>query len=102
MKTLARILSMHRTEKALARLAAAAAVPFLVIAFILHFLYPDESGRRFAWKIQPCLRAISIGAGYLGGTYPFTQAVFCWPRRSTSATLPPEPYKLGLAGAALV
>jgi hypothetical protein len=58
------------------RIAAAVIVPFLVLAFFILYFYPDESGRRFAWEIQPRIQAMYIGAGYLGGGYLFIRAIF--------------------------
>jgi len=58
------------------RVAAAVIVPFLLLAFLILYFYPDESGRRFAWQIQPRIQAMYIGAGYLGGAYLFTRAIF--------------------------
>jgi hypothetical protein len=58
------------------RVAAAVIVPFLLLAFLILYFYPDESGRRFAWQIQPRIQAMYIGAGYLGGGYLFTRAIF--------------------------
>jgi hypothetical protein len=50
-------------------------VPFLVLAFLILYFYPDESGQRFAWQIQPRIQAMYIGAGYLGGAYLFIRVV---------------------------
>ncbi len=58
------------------RWSAAVIVPFLVLAFLILFLYPDESGRRFAWTVWPRMTAMYIGAGYLGGAYLFVHAIF--------------------------
>ena len=60
----------------LTRWISAAVVPFLVLAFIILYLFPDESGRRFAWEIKPHMTAMYIGAGYLGGAYLFLHAIF--------------------------
>jgi hypothetical protein len=57
------------------RLVSAAVVPFLILAFIILYLNPEESGQRFAWEIQPRLTAMYMGAGYLGGAYLFAQAL---------------------------
>jgi hypothetical protein len=60
---------------ALTRIVAACIVPFLVAAFVILYLYPDLSGERFAWKIQPNFTAFWIGTGYLGGGWFFLRVV---------------------------
>lgn len=51
-------------------------IPFLVAAFIILYLFPNDSGRLFAWPIKPPLSARLLGATYLGGAYFFTRAAF--------------------------
>ncbi len=58
------------------RLVSAIIVPFLVLAFLILYLSPDESGDRFAWAIRPHMQAMFVGAGYLGGSYLFVRAIF--------------------------
>ncbi len=60
----------------LTRGVAAIVVPFLLVAFIILYLTPDETGVRFAWQIKPHMTAMFMGAGYLGGAYLFMQVVF--------------------------
>ncbi len=55
----------------LTRLVAGIVVPVLVLAFVILYLFPDQSGERFAWAIKPPVMAMFIGAGYLGGAYLF-------------------------------
>jgi len=57
------------------RIIAALVIPFLVLAFLILYLYPQESARRFAWPIDPGLLAMYIGAGYLGGAYLFAHTL---------------------------
>lgn len=56
------------------RLVSALIIPFLVLAFIILYFYPDESGQRFAWAIRPHMQAMYIAAGYIGGCYLFLRA----------------------------
>ncbi len=58
------------------RLVSAIVVPILVLAFLILYLYPDESAQRFAWQILPRIQAMYVGAGYLGGGYLFIRAIF--------------------------
>jgi len=51
-------------------------VPFLLLAFVILYLFPDLSGERFAWAIKPHMTARFIGSGYLGGAYMFVFAIF--------------------------
>ncbi len=58
------------------RIVAAVVVPFLVLAFLILYFYPESSGQRFAWPIRPSMTAMFMGAGYIGGAWLFTNAVF--------------------------
>jgi len=58
------------------RIVSAIIVPFLVLAFLILYFFPDESGQRFAWAIHPRIQAMYVGAGYLGGGYLFLRAIF--------------------------
>lgn len=57
------------------RLLAAAVIPFLVVAFIILYFLPQETGRRFAWEIASPLTTALMGAGYLGGAYFFARVL---------------------------
>jgi len=58
------------------RIISVIVVPFLWLAFIILFFYPDSSGERFAWAIKPHMTAMYLGAGYLGGSWLFINAIF--------------------------
>ncbi|HTP10707.1 MAG TPA: hypothetical protein VMP08_20780 [Anaerolineae bacterium] len=58
------------------RILAAIIVPILVAAFVMLFLFPDDTGRLFAWPIKPPMSAMMLGATYLGGAYFFARVVF--------------------------
>jgi len=51
-------------------------VPFLVLAFLILYFFPEQTGERFAWAIKPPMTALFIGAGYLGGAYQFVRIIF--------------------------
>ncbi len=53
------------------RWVAALVIPFLVVAFVILFLLPQETELLFAWKIQPAMSAMMLGAAYAGGIYFF-------------------------------
>ena len=48
--------------------------PFLIIAFVLLYLLPDDTGRFFAWTIQTRMTALLMGAD-ITGVYFFTRTI---------------------------
>lgn len=70
-------MAAHRDDRVLPETRALGAfiVPFLVAAFIL-YLFPDDTGNWFAWKIKPTMTPLIMGAGYISGAYFFTRVVF--------------------------
>lgn len=57
------------------RLVAAVVLPFLLAAFLILYIWPQHTGRLFAWEIASPLTAAWMGAGYLGGAYFFTRVL---------------------------
>jgi hypothetical protein len=51
-----------------------AIIPFLVVAFAVLVPWPTETGRLFAWDIEPTLTPMILGSVYLGGAYFFLRA----------------------------
>lgn len=64
------------------RLVAALIVPILLLAFVILFFLPGQTGQRFAWSIAPRLTAAFMGAGYLGGGYLFLRVALGAPWRA--------------------
>jgi hypothetical protein len=58
------------------RIVLIVVVPFLLLAFLILYFFPDLSGERFAWGIKPHMTALFIGSGYLAGAYMFVFAIF--------------------------
>lgn len=58
------------------RILAVIVVPFLVLAFLILYFFPQTSGQNFAWSIQPNMTAMFMGAGYIGGAWLFVNAIF--------------------------
>ncbi len=58
------------------RAVAVFVVPFLWLAFLILFFNPNSTGERFAWAIKPHMTAMYMGAGYLGGSWLFINAIF--------------------------
>lgn len=52
---------------------AVAVIPFLAAAFLILYVWPEETSRLFAWEIVSPLTTALMGAGYLGGTYFFAR-----------------------------
>jgi hypothetical protein len=48
-------------------------VPFLLVAFPLLYLFPNDTGNWWAWEIRPSMTALIMGAGYLAGAYFFVR-----------------------------
>jgi hypothetical protein len=63
----------------LTRIVAALVVPVLVLAFLILYCFPNQSGERFAWAIKPPMMAMFIGSGYLGGAYLFLRVALGGP-----------------------
>jgi hypothetical protein len=40
-------------------------VPFLLVAFPLLYLFPNDTGNWWAWEIHPSMTALIMGAGYI-------------------------------------
>lgn len=57
------------------RLVAAAVLPLLLAAFLILYVWPETTGRLFAWEIASPLTAAWMGAGYLGGAYFFARVL---------------------------
>lgn len=56
------------------RALCVAIVPFLLVAFVVLFIYPDDTDRLFAWTIKPRMTPMVLGSVYLGGAYFFVRA----------------------------
>ena len=55
------------------RVLSAVIVPFLVLAFVVLYLFPDETARLFAWPIKATMTSMTLASAYLGGVYFFTR-----------------------------
>jgi len=66
------------------RWISALVVPFLVAASALLLLWPDLTGRFFAWTIRPRMTSLFIGAGFLTGMYFFIRAAAAQRWRTTA------------------
>jgi hypothetical protein len=80
------------------RLLAAIIVPILLAAFIMLYLFPNDSGRLFAWPISPPMSAMMLGATYLGGAYFFTRVALAKSWRSVQLGFIPVSTFAGILG----
>ena len=48
-------------------------VPFLVVAFVILYLFPDHTARLWAWTIQATMTSMVLASAYLGGAYFFVR-----------------------------
>jgi hypothetical protein len=84
------------------RVVAAAIVPFLVVAFAVLYFLPRDTGRLFAWLIEPPLTPLILGSVYLGGAYFFIRAARASSWRAIKAGFPPVAAFAALLGIATV
>lgn len=71
------------------RVVAAIIVPVLLLAFLILFLFPQTTGQRFAWEINPAMTAAYMGAGYLGGAWLFFNVIIGRRWHRIAAGFPP-------------
>jgi hypothetical protein len=50
-------------------------LPFLVVAAMMLYVWPDDTGITFAWAIKPPMTAMMLAAAYMGGIYFFVNVV---------------------------
>jgi hypothetical protein len=74
------------------RALSAFIAPFLIVAFVVLYGFPDQTERLFAWTIHPTMTPMVLASAYLGGFYFFVRALW----ESRWATL-----RLGLLSVAL-
>jgi hypothetical protein len=55
------------------RILGAVIVPFLLVAFVLLYCFPDDTRHWFAWDVQPTITPLIMGAGYIAGAYFFVR-----------------------------
>jgi hypothetical protein len=88
--------------QATTRAVAVAIVPFLLLAFVVLYFWPGETGRLFAWPIKPPLTPLLLGSVYLGGAYFFVRAARASSWHAIKAGFPPVATFAGLLGIATV
>ncbi|MCA9982133.1 MAG: hypothetical protein KDD89_14915, partial [Anaerolineales bacterium] len=71
------------------KIVAAIVVPFLVLAFLILYFFPELSGQHFAWPINPHMTAMFMGAGYIGGAWLFVQTIISNRWHRVAAGFPP-------------
>jgi hypothetical protein len=84
------------------RVVSAVIIPFLVVAFVVLHGWPRDTGRLFAWPINPPLTALLLGSVYLGGAYFFARAVRADRWHTIKGGFPPVATFAALMGIATV
>lgn len=84
------------------RVVSTAIVPFLVLAFVVLYFWPGDTGRSFAWPIKPPLTPLILGSAYLGGAYFFVRAARASSWSAIKAGFPPVAAFAALLGIATV
>jgi hypothetical protein len=84
------------------RRVAIAIIPFLVLAFVVLYFWPGDTGRLFAWPIKPRLTPLILGSVYLGGAYFFVRATRASSWHTIKAGFPPVATFAALLGIATV
>src|SRR5438094_5641396 len=57
------------------RWLAAVIIPFLVVAFIILYFWPNDTDKLFAWTIKRTMTPMMLAAPYFGGIYFFQRAI---------------------------
>jgi hypothetical protein len=58
------------------RVLGALIVPFLLAAFFILYIRPQDTGSLFAWPIAPSMTSFVLASAYFGGAYFFVRVVF--------------------------
>lgn len=64
----------HDQVLPLTRVVSAVIIPFLIVAFVVLYPFPHDTGSLFAWEINPTVTPMILGSVYLGGAYFFVRA----------------------------
>ncbi len=54
------------------RILGAVVIPFLALAVLILYFFPDQTAQRFAWPVKPPIMAMLMAAAYAGGIYFFS------------------------------
>jgi len=65
--------SVTRDDRVLlyTRVVSLVIIPFLLVAFLLLYFFPDHTMELFAWTIKPTMTPMVLASAYLGGAYFF-------------------------------
>ncbi len=79
-----------------------AIIPFLLVAFVVLYFWPRDTGRLFAWPIAPPITPLILGSVYLGGAYFFVRAARATSWHTIKAGFPPVATFATLMGIATI
>jgi hypothetical protein len=57
------------------RIIGALIPPFLIVAFVILYLFPNDTDTLFAWTVKPSMTPLMMGGGYISGSYFFVRLV---------------------------
>lgn len=84
------------------RVLAGIVVPVLAVAFVMLYLFPDNTGLLFAWPVKPRMSAMILGATYLGGAYFFTRVILAQAWHTVRLGFVPVSTFAGILGVATI
>jgi peptidoglycan/LPS O-acetylase OafA/YrhL len=70
-----RTTSLHDRILPITRIVAAVVILILVLAWIVLFLFPEDTAHRFAWTVDSRMTAMLMGAGYGSAIYFFVRVM---------------------------
>jgi hypothetical protein len=70
-----RTTSLHDRIPPITRIVAAVVILILVLAWIVLFLFPEDTAHRFAWTVDSRMTAMLMGAGYGSAIYFFVRVM---------------------------
>ena len=82
------------------RIIAAIVIPFLLLAILILYFFPEQTGERFAWPINPTITAMLLAAAYGGGVYFFGSVLLSRRWHTVKAGFLPVTVFAGLLGIA--
>lgn len=49
--------------------------PFLIVAFVMLYFFPNDTATLFSWTITPTMTPLMMGGGYIAGSYFFVRLI---------------------------
>jgi hypothetical protein len=84
------------------RILAIVIIPFLVVAAVLLYIWPENTDQTFAWTIKPAMTPMMLAAAYMGGIVFFIQVARARVWHTIKAGFLPVTAFAGLLGIATI